>query len=528
MRRAVTPSETPLFDPLKARGPRRGPDVGAADPQAQPAKPPAATSVSMLVARIKNALAESFPETVTVVGELSNCKLAASGHIYFRLKDAEAAIDAVMFRPQASRLKFRPEDGLEVVATARVEVYQPRGQLQLYVQRMVPKGAGALELAFRQLKEKLQREGLFDTARKQPIVRTPRAIGLITSPSGAAVRDIARTLRRRWPAAPVYLLPVLVQGEAAAGQIAQAVADLDAAAAALDVETLIVARGGGSLEDLWPFNEEIVARAIAAARTPVISGVGHETDVTIADLVADVRAATPTAAAELAVPDRRELAERLNELAEQVREASRDRIREAATALQAVQRSVVFRDPMWRLRAAAQHLDEWALRLPTALKDQLADARRGLDPLSHRLAALHPARVCERAGAHLDRFARRLAWALGGRVKRAGDRLGALAGRAQAGHPKHRLALAVQRLGGLQRRLDATSYPATLARGFSVTRAAGSIVRSARDIQPGDQLDTELSDGHVASTADGPARPRRKRQNRSEGPTLFQTPLDDA
>ena len=380
-------------------------------------------SVSGLVSRIKAALTESFPTSVTVVGELSNCKLHSSGHFYFRLKDAEASIDAVMFRGQASRLKFRPADGLEVVAVARVDVYDVRGQLQLYVESITPKGEGALELALRQLKEKLQAEGLFSEDRKKPLPALPRAVGVITSATGAAIRDISRTLRRRFPAVRAYLLPVLVQGDAAAGQIAAAIAAMDAHAERLTIDTIIVARGGGSLEDLWAFNEEPVARAIAAARTPIISGVGHEVDVTISDLVADVRAATPTAAAQQAVPDRDELLRHVAQLAGRLHRLITGAVAEAGAELRGLQRSGVFKDPLSRLRTATQHLDEMTLRLSAGLKNRLSDDRRHLEPLAHRLATQHPARLLERARAALAGWSDRLAWVLGARGKRGGDLL---------------------------------------------------------------------------------------------------------
>ena len=529
------PSE-PLFDASQARGPRRGPDVGAAREQDDSADQPKAMSVSALLARVKSVLAEGFPKTVTVVGELSNCKLHTSGHFYFRLKDADSAIDAAMFKGQASRLKFRPEDGLEVVVTGRVDVYQTRGQLQLYANSIVPKGAGALELAFRQLKDKLQAEGLFDPARKKPLPRFPRAIGVITSPTGAAVRDIGRTLRRRWPAAKVYLLPTIVQGDRAAPKIAAAIADLDAAAERLEINTLIVARGGGSLEDLWAFNEEAVARAIAAATTPVISGVGHEIDVTIADMVADVRAATPTAAAELAVPDRAEMRQRVEELSSRLTVAATGLADRGRADLTSILRSVVFRDPAWRLREAIQRLDELAIRLPAGLKGRLADDRRGLEPLTNRLAALHPARLAERTRSRLNELTNRLAWVLGARAKRAGDHFAEIATRFSTVHPKHDLALATQRLDAAKRQLEALSYRGTLQRGFSVTRSTdGTIVRAAEQALSAGRLETEFADGLVRSVVEGaggalppsPSRRRTKPTPDNQQPGLFAEPNED-
>ena len=528
--------KNPFFDASKARGPRKGPDVGKfAAPDAGAAAP---LSVSALLARVKGALAEAFPRRVAVVGEISNFKVPSSGHVYFSLKDERAALDAVMFRSAAAKLKFTPADGLEVVAEGRVDVYEVRGQLQLYVEKLTPKGAGALELAFRQMREKLQREGLFDAAAKKPPARFPRAVGVITSPTGAAIRDIARTLRRRWPAAKVYLLPVLVQGEGAAEMIAEAVRLMDANAGRLEIDTIIVARGGGSLEDLWLFNEEVVARAIFAARTPIISGVGHETDITICDLVADVRAATPTAAAQVAVPDRAEMSRHVLALAERLRRSAGKELLSARGEVEAILRSVVFRDPTWRLRSEAQHVDELSHRLAGALRGCLASVRRRFEPLSGRLAAVHPARLAERAGARLERLSDRMRWALGSRSKLAGDALLGVGGRLLAAHPRHRLRLARQQLAAAGRQIEALSYRSVLNRGFSVTRRDERIVRSVGEVRAGQAIETEFHDGRITSriddkgsvppdgrsqTAGEPRRMKRKTGPAGEpaGPTLF-------
>jgi len=594
-----------FFDPSRAKGSRKGPDVGrdvtrelaggdeaarggpapgqsapaassapggesrgapapSAPGQSAPGAGPGGRqarqpmSVSLLVARVKQALADAMPDFVTVVGELSNVKCHDSGHVYFRLKDSAAAIDAVMFRAAAGKLKFTPADGLEVVAEGRVDVYDARGQLQLYVERMTPKGAGSLELAFRQLKEKLQAEGLFDAARKKPIPRFPRAVGVVTSQTGAAVRDIIRTLRRRWPAAAVYLLPTPVQGEGAAGQIAESIRLMDGSARRLGIDTIIVARGGGSLEDLWAFNEEPVARAVFAAGTPIISGVGHETDVTICDMVADVRAATPTAAAELAVPDASAVRGWLSEAAARATRRMRRRLDEAGLALESIGRSAAFRDPLGRVRTGVQRIDELAHRLRGGVRHRVAQARRLAEPPAGRLAALHPARLCDRGAAKVDgllarlRWAlggrskrsgealvaatgrlaalhparlwdrgaakvdglvARLRWALGGRSKRSGEALVAVAGRLAAASPVNRIRLARQQVDGAARQLDAMSYRSVLRRGFSVTRShVGRILRAASQAVVGEMIETELADGRlssrVAGAADAPAGPK--------------------
>ncbi len=493
-----------LFDPDKARGGDDTPDVGKAHHR-KPAPPPrkAPLSVSALIAAVKGALTQTFPQKIQVVGEISGFKHHTSGHMYFRLKDADASIDVAMFRQHAGRLKFRPEDGMEVVAEGRVDVYEVRGQLQLYVEKLTPKGAGALELAFRQLKEKLQAEGMFAPEAKKPIKRFPRAVGIVTSETGAALRDIRRTLQRRWPAVDAYLLPVLVQGDGAAGQIAEAVRLLDANAERLKIDTIIVARGGGSLEDLWAFNEELVARAIFAARTPIISGVGHEVDVTIADMAADLRAPTPTGAAELAVPDAREIAEQIAHLSQRLTRTVAGDVARAKAQLDAISRSAVFRDPAARLRTQTQRIDELSIRIKAALSHSLAQSAAKLAQPANRLAGLHPAILAERAGAKLDNLLSRLRWSLGARSKRSANSLASAKARLAAVHPKYRLKLATQHVTAIRRQLESMSYRNVLARGFSVTRTGdGDILRSVADVDENQHIYTELADGQFTSTVD--------------------------
>jgi len=457
-------------------------------------------TVSALVARIKEALLDAFPAPVSVVGQISNFKRHTSGHLYFSLKDESATIDAVMFRPDARGVRFDVEDGLEVVATGRVDVYERQGRLQLYVQRIIPKGTGALELAFRQLKDRLQKEGLFDPRRKKPIPTFPRAIGVVTSPTGAAIRDISNTLKRRWPAARVYLVPVRVQGEGASEEIAEAIGLLDAAAEGFEIDTILLARGGGSLEDLWAFNEEPVARAIFAARTPILTGVGHEVDFTIADFVADVRAATPTAAAELAVPDAAELRRSCDVLGLRLRRRTRDLLEYARSALAGVQRSVVFRDPTAGVRTANQRVDELATRMWRSLSEARRAGERRCHQAERALAAQHPRRLLERAGARAEQLCHRLAWALGRRARLAADALAQCRARFGEAHPRHLLKLSRQRVALRQRQLESLSYRAPLKRGYSITRVkGGGILRSAAEVKAGDLLESELLDGRVDS-----------------------------
>jgi len=264
---------------------------------------PATISVSQLTRMIKGAIEKGIPADVHVVGELSNVVRSSNGHLYFTMKDGSSEVRCVMWRTPARSIRFDLKDGLEVVATGSVDVYEPRGQVQLYVRRMEPRGVGALEMAFTQLKERLSREGLFDAGRKRALPTFPKTIAVVTSPTGAAVRDVIQTIQRRYPPVRILVFGVRVQGDGAALEVADAIRRINHERGRLGgVDVMIVGRGGGSLEDLWAFNEETVARAIYASEIPVISAVGHEIDFTIADFVADVRAATPTAAAELAVP----------------------------------------------------------------------------------------------------------------------------------------------------------------------------------------------------------------------------------
>jgi len=505
--RTIMPSDRfAFFDPDKSAAARLAAQETGSD------KPLQAMSVSALLARVKGALSDAFAGGITVVGEISNFKFHSSGHMYFRLKDASAAVDVAMFKSRAARLKFTPSDGMEVVVDGRVDVYEVRGQLQLYAERMTPRGQGALELAFRQLCEKLREEGLFDADAKKPVPRFPRAIGIVTSPTGAAIRDIRRTLRRRWGGVTAYLVAAHVQGEAAAAEIAQAVALLDANAEKYQIDTIIVARGGGSLEDLWAFNEEVVARAIYRARTPVISGVGHEVDTTIADMVADARAATPTAAAEIAVPDAVEVRRYVDELGARMTRQMREFVSAGRAMLQGIARSVVFRDPLAGLRTRIRQVDELSLRCRAAAAGRLARSREALQSPSNRLAALHPARLATGARARLERLRHRLAWALGAISRHASDRLGEARRRMEASSPVHRLRLARQKIAASARQLDAMSYRAVLGRGFSVTRAAdGRIIRSKTQTSEGQTITTELSDGKISSVIGQTGIPKKTR-----------------
>lgn len=342
-------------------------------------------SVTRLNNEIKDLL-DAVPgyRNLLVQGEISNYKAHSSGHHYMTLKDEGAAINAVMFRSDAMRLKFRLENGMKVIARARVSSFPRTGQVQLYISEVIPDGAGALNLAFEQLKKKLQAEGLFDPAHKKPIPTCPQHIALVTSPTGAAVRDMIRILGRRWPLAKVTLYPAQVQGQGAAESIARA---LLLANAVGEADVILCGRGGGSMEDLWAFNEEAVARAIYDSEIPVISAVGHEPDVTIADFVADLRAPTPSGAAELAVPDRAEYALSVRTLDTRLRTAAHKQLQIRRQRLTTLQERLELRTPANYIAEKRLLLDQMTDRLCAALPARLSREEQKLAVLRQRLLA---------------------------------------------------------------------------------------------------------------------------------------------
>ena len=339
-------------------------------------------SVTQLNNEIKELL-DTVPgyRNLLVQGEISNYKAHSSGHHYMSLKDEGASINAVMFRSDAMRLKFRLENGMKVIVRARVSSFPRTGQVQLYISEVIPDGAGALNLAFEQLKKKLQAEGLFDPMYKKPIPRMPRKIALVTSPTGAAVRDMIRILGRRWPLAAVTLYPAQVQGQGAAESIARAIGLANAIG---EADVILCGRGGGSMEDLWAFNEEAVARAIFASEIPVISAVGHEPDVTIADFVADLRAPTPSGAAELAVPDRAEYALSLRTLDTRLHAAAHKQIQQRQQQFHALQQRLETRNPTRYIAEKRVLLDRTADRLLAAFPAYLAREEQKLTLLRRR------------------------------------------------------------------------------------------------------------------------------------------------
>ena len=350
-------------------------------------------SVSELTALIKSTLEIEF-SSVWVEGELSDVSRPRSGHVYLTLKDGESQIRGVIWRSTASRLRFDVQDGMQVICCGNVDVYPPRGSYQLIIRQMEPQGLGALQLAFRQLQQRLAAEGLFAPERKRPLPRFPGQIVLVTSPTGAAVRDFVEVLRGRWQGAQVTLIPVRVQGEGAATEIANAIGQANRMQPPPDV--LVVGRGGGSLEDLWCFNEEVVVRAIHASEVPVVSAVGHEIDVTLSDLVADARALTPTDAGQMLVPSREELDALLSNFRRRLANGLRSRAQASRSRFEAATNSPAIRRPFDRVHQLARSLDELELRISRAARNQQATAGRQLASLASRLESLSPIAVLGR------------------------------------------------------------------------------------------------------------------------------------
>ena len=351
-------------------------------------------TVSELTNGVKDALAERYPEGVWVTGEVSNLARPSSGHVYCKLKDAGSQVNTVIYRGVSLRLRFDLQDGMEVIARGRIIVYVPRGEYQLQVEEIQPRGVGPLELAFRQLKEKLSVKGYFEPRRKRTLPRFPRRVVLVTSPTGAAVRDMLEILVRRWPALEVWVRPVPVQGEGAGAKIAEAIDQLNTL---MGIDVIITGRGGGSLEDLWPFNEEVVADAIYRSRIPVVSAVGHETDYTISDMVADLRGATPSEAAEkVTTPPLAEVVEWLDGCEAAMKAHLLKRLELARVRLADLGGRRCFRQPLERIQEHAQRLDELGDRLRRVGKTRLQQSRQALGALAAQLETLSPLNVLGR------------------------------------------------------------------------------------------------------------------------------------
>ena len=438
---------------------------------------PVALTVSQLNRQARSLLETHF-DFVWVEGEISNFAAPSSGHWYFSLKDGNAQVRCAMFRGRNQRVRFNPANGDHIRLRCRVSLYEGRGEFQLIVEHMEQAGAGALQAAFEQLKAKLLAEGLFDAARKRALPESISHLGVVTSPTGAAIHDILTVLKRRCPAIEVTILPVAVQGEGAAGQIAAAIdkANRLHSTGKIRLDALIIGRGGGSLEDLWAFNEEIVARAIAASELPIVSAVGHEVDFSIADMVADQRAPTPSAAAEMLSPDQREQMQRLTKLETDLARLMRRKLAEARTRLDHLRARL--KHPGALLREQSQRLDDLEQRLVRAQRNLLARRSSELALLESRLQSGSPLPRIRRRQQDLEVLEQRL---------KAG-----MQGRLQASR---------QRLAHLAQMLDSLSPLNTLARGYAiVTDSAGGVVSDASSVNPGDPLTARLANGQLQVT----------------------------
>jgi len=427
-------------------------------------------TVSQLTQEIKDLLEEHFID-IWVEGEVSNVRVPPSGHIYFTLKDQWSQLRVLIFRQQARDLRFTPEDGLHIICRGRVSLYEPRGEYQLILDYMEPKGVGALQIAFEQLKSRLEAEGLFDEERKRSLPLVPRRIGIVTSPSGAAIRDMLQIIHRRFPNVEILICPVRVQGVESPFEIAQAVRDLNALA---DVEVIIVGRGGGSLEDLWAFNDERVARAIYESRIPVISAVGHETDFTIADFVADMRAPTPSAAAELVVREKAELLRSVQGLNLRMMGCMRQHLGFLRDRVGQARRGLI--DPRERAERFWKHLNELSRRLSSGGHRLVVEAQNRANSLREKLLYRNPHERAEGYGLRVSRLTRDLSGAI------------------QRGNWERE-----NQVRQLVSNLDNLSPLAILKRGYSITRKYPSdeIVKDAQAVAKGERVKVKFYRGEI-------------------------------
>jgi len=438
-------------------------------------------TVSELTGRIKDLLEEEYP-SVWIQGEVSNFRPAPSGHFYFTLKDESSQIRCVMFKNQNRFLKFRPENGLEIVAWGRLAVYSPRGEYQLILDTMEPRGIGSLMLAFEQLRDKLAAEGLFDEERKKPLPPAPKTIGLVTSRKGAAVRDMIRIASRRGPGTNIVLSSTSVQGDRAPEEI---VAALERLCGVEDVDAIIIGRGGGAIEDLWAFNDERVVRAVAACPIPIVSAVGHETDFTLTDFASDLRASTPSAAAELVVPDRRELQERILHLAARLRSSMSGTLdKYQATVSETVKR--LF-DPRRKIEERRQRLDDLTVRLEQVIHRRLLVLRQDSLATFQRLRPEYPRKKLASGREEWDDLFTRLVRSVHGVRKEARTSVEYLASR-----------------------LESLSPLGVLSRGYSITvrRDTGAVVRDAESVEEGDDLSVRLYRGELECRVTGKHDPK--------------------
>ncbi len=467
---------TPGATPTPAS--RVGIGAAAAAPAAAGRGAANSVTVSQLAALVRGALTAGLPAKIRVIGEISN--LSSRSHWFFNLKDQGASVRCVCFASNVRRINFKVGDGMEVIATGRIDFYDAQGNVQLYVDKLEPVGVGELELRYRALCDELRKLGYFEDARKKPLPPMPQRIAIITSRSGAALHDVINTARKRWRGCKLMLFDVLVQGAAAAPNIAAAISALSRQGAALGIDAILLTRGGGSMEDLWAFNERIVADAVFRCSLPIVAAIGHETDTTIAELVADLRCSTPTQAAMTLVPDREALTEQVQQLDRRLAVLTTQTLRHAKHRLEAAARHTLFRRPDQLYTPIRQRLDSLAARLSAAVPRQLKDSKQMVAHLCEQLAASLP-RAVRQGRTRLDQLIPRLITGLPRTARSKRETLDALA-----------------------RQLAAVSPLNVLQRGYTYTLAAdGRVIRSAEAAPPGTELTTVFADGRVKSRVEG-------------------------
>jgi len=446
-------------------------------------------TVSQVNSLIKEILENNLPGRLIISGEISDWKHHTSGHCYFLLKDEGGQLPCVMWASNFRKVKFEPENGMAVLATGFIDVYEPQGKYQLYVDKLEPAGVGALQLAFEQMVRRLEAQGLFDEVHKKALPPYPERIGILTSESGAAVEDIKDSIWNRWPCAKLFLYPVPVQGEGAAEKIAAGLCDVNRRNKELKLDILIVGRGGGSLEDLWAFNEEVVARAIFDSKIPVISAVGHEVDTTIADLAADARASTPTKAGVVAVPDMQEVLGQLASSQKRLGSVLRAKLELCQGHLQTVLASAVFRTPLLPVRYREQQLDEIVTKLAEDIKELLAEGKDKLHNFYEQVVKIEPHRLLGKKTVDLNNLKNRTDTAIKSIVSSSRLQLTAMANRLGAMNPK-----------------------SVLKRGYSITtnKTTGLLVRNLDDVKIADYIITELTSENLIESK------VTKKQNRAK------------
>lgn len=444
-------------------------------------------TVRQINSQIKGILEAALPGRLIINGEISNWRPNQSGHCYFSLKDETSTLPCVMWKSSSGKLKFEPENGMEVLATGTIDVYVPHGRYQFVADKISPAGKGDLQLAFEQMVEKLRAKGLFDDAHKKELPPYPQRIAILTSETGAAVKDIQDSIQSRWPCVKLYVYPVPVQGTGAAGQIAYAIRDIANRNDKLQIDTIILGRGGGSMEDLWAFNEEILAQAIFDSPIPIISAVGHEIDVTVADMVADARASTPTKAGMVAVPDLKEVLGQLDYFTRSLRHKMAGKIDLCSQTLETILASSVFRNPHFFVQCREQQLDDLGVGLENAINQMLAKSREFLRKSFETISSLEPHRVLGRKKLRLIELENKAKEAISEILHKNDLLLTAKANRLEGLNPK-----------------------TILQRGYSITTNArtGQLVRQLTDVETGDLLITEISDKNFVESQ------VKKKQNR--------------